>query len=45
MVTVILNGYKRPHALSLQLEAVKSQTLPATNIMMWQNKGGEFDYD
>jgi|TARA_B110000908_G_C10219321_1_gene434477 hypothetical protein len=45
MVTVILNGYKRPHALSLQLEAVKSQTLPATNIMMWQNKGGEFNSD
>jgi hypothetical protein len=45
MITVILNGYKRPYALAQQLEAIKSQTLQAQTVMMWQNKGSEFDFD
>jgi hypothetical protein len=36
-VTVILNGYKRPHTLQEQYEAVKKQTYQDLKIMFWSN--------
>lgn len=43
MVTVILNGYKRAKNLQLQYESVKNQSLKPQEIMLWQNKGEDFD--
>jgi len=43
MVTVILNGYKRGKNLELQYESIKTQTLRPKEIMLWQNKGENFD--
>jgi len=37
MITVILNGYKRPNNLDEQLEAIKNQTLQPTEILFWYN--------
>ena len=45
MVTVILNGYKRSSHFEKQLNAIKNQTLRPKEIMLWQNKGDEFDSD
>jgi hypothetical protein len=42
-VTVILNGYKRPHVLSKQIESIKNQTLKPKEILFWQNFGDSFD--
>lgn len=36
-VTVILNGYKRPHTLKKQYEAIKAQTIQPSDIMFWCN--------
>jgi GT2 family glycosyltransferase len=36
-VTVILNGYNRPHCLKLQLESLKQSTIPPASILLWQN--------
>jgi hypothetical protein len=36
-ITVILNGWKRPHFLKEQLNAINNQTVKAKEIMMWQN--------
>ena len=43
MVTVILNGYKRPDYLKQQLDAIRNQTIKPKSIMMWQNLGADFD--
>ena len=43
MITVILNGYKRSSHFERQLNAIKNQTLRPKEIMLWQNKGDEFD--
>ena len=40
-ITAILNTYRRPWALPLQYEAIKSQTLTPKHIMIWQNKGND----
>tara|TARA_B100000749_G_scaffold218955_1_gene173972 strand:+ start:612 stop:1355 length:744 start_codon:yes stop_codon:yes gene_type:complete len=37
MITVILNGYRRPHTLKEQYEAIKSQTVKDVDIMFWGN--------
>ena len=37
MISVILNGYKRPHALKEQYEAVKAQTVGDVDVMFWGN--------
>lgn len=39
-VTVVLNSYKRPHTLKLQIDKIKSQTYPVKEIMLWQNHAG-----
>ena len=43
MVTVILNGYKRFKHFEEQLKAIKGQTLRPKEILLWQNKGEDFD--
>jgi hypothetical protein len=43
MVTVILNGFKRRDHFETQLNAIKNQTLRPAEIMLWQNKGDDFD--
>jgi hypothetical protein len=43
-VTVILNGFKRPHALKEQYNAIKAQTYKNIDIMLWSNYDqGAFD--
>lgn len=41
-ITVILNGWKRPQFLEKQIEAIRNQTVPPKEIMMWQNNTDEF---
>ena len=36
-ISVILNGYKRPHTLRRQLKAVKNQSLSPSEILLWRN--------
>jgi hypothetical protein len=43
MVTVILNGFKRSSHFESQLNAIKNQTLRPKEILLWQNKGEDFD--
>lgn len=43
--TVILNGYKRPHTLKEQINAVNNQTIKPTNIFYWQNSINGVVYD
>lgn len=43
MITVILNGYKRPDYLKTQLDAINNQTIKPESIMLWQNQGADFD--
>ena len=42
-ITVILNGYKRPHVLQKQLESIKNQSVQTDSIVFWQNSGSQFD--
>ena len=39
-ITVVLNGYKRQAFLNHQIEAVKHQTIPPDEILIWNN--GDF---
>lgn len=44
MITAILNGYKRGNVLNEQIEALKNQTIPPTEILIWYNNpGGEYE--
>lgn len=36
-VTVVLSGFKRPHVLKQQFEAIKKQTIGEVPIMLWVN--------
>lgn len=36
-VTIVLNSYRRLHTLETQLVAIKAQTYPVKDIMLWQN--------
>jgi len=38
-ITVILNVYKRIENLSIQLNAIESQSIQPSEIMVWSNKG------
>ena len=42
-ITVILNGYRRPDNLALQVEAIKKQTFGAAEIWLWINYHEDFD--
>lgn len=45
-ITVILNGFKRPHTLKAQIESLKSQTVKPAMVMFWQNGvTQEFPFD
>lgn len=37
-LTVILNGYRRPHTLKQQYEAVMAQSIKPAEVMFWQNQ-------
>ena len=43
MITAILNGYKRGDNLNEQLEALKNQTVPPDEILLWYNNPGDND--
>lgn len=48
MITAILNCYKRPEYLKEQIEAIKNQSVPVDDIMIWSNKpedGVQFNLD
>jgi len=47
MITVVLNGYKRPDNLNEQLEALKNQTVKPDEILLWYNNPGDdsINYD
>ena len=36
-ITVILNAYRRPYNLAMQIEAIRSQTHPPKQIWLWVN--------
>ena len=42
-VTVILNGYRRPKNLPLQIEAIKKQTTSPDQIWLWINHHEDFE--
>jgi len=42
-VTVILNGYRRPKNLSLQLDAIRKQTVTPEQIWLWVNYHEDFN--
>lgn len=37
MITVILNAYRRPHTLQIQVNSIRNQTIPPSQIWLWQN--------
>ena len=41
-VSIVLNGYKRPNTLNLQIRAVKSQTIGPNEILLWKNNSHDF---
>lgn len=41
MITTILNGYKRPHFLNEQVNAIENQTIKSKEIMLWQNNNSD----
>lgn len=40
-ITAIMTGYERPQNMIRQFEAIKNQTHPADDIMMWYNQGSQ----
>lgn len=44
-VSVILNCYKRPDTLNLQIAALEKQTVDPYEILIWQNKGDLADFE
>lgn len=48
MITVILNCYKRPEYLKEQIDAIKNQSIPPEDIMIWYNRpedGSSYNLD
>jgi len=46
-ITVILNSYRRPYNLKMQVEAIRNQTLAPSQIWLWVNdheENRDFDY-
>lgn len=41
-ISVILNGYKRPHTLRRQLKALKNQSVSPSEILVWRNDSNSF---
>ncbi len=45
-ITVILNAYRRPYNLQMQIDALRSQSVPPKNIWLWVNAHEDNeDYD
>ena len=44
-ITVILNGYERPHTIPEQLTAINEQTVQPEDVMLWYNQGDLQQYD
>ena len=45
-ITVILNAYRRPHNLKMQIDAIRAQTTKAAQIWLWVNAHPDNDgYD
>jgi len=44
-VSVILNCFRRPNTLALQIEALNKQTIKPIEILIWQNKGDLQDFE
>lgn len=42
-ITAILNVYKRPHVLHEQIAALRNQTIPPTQIIIWHNYAEGYD--
>ena len=42
-VTAIVNGYRRPNNLPIQVEALRNQTNPPDEIWLWMNYHEDFD--
>ena len=36
-ITAVLTLYKRPHTLIEQLEAVQTQSIPPSKVIIWKN--------
>lgn len=44
-ISVVFNGYKRPHILKEQINAIDCQTYPVADKFYWQNTIQEVKYD
>jgi hypothetical protein len=44
-VTFVLNGYKRPHTLIEQFQAIKDQTIKDFEIILWANLTNSIEFD
>lgn len=44
-ITVVMNGFKRPHTLKEQYEAIKAQTIKDIEILLWVNKVDNVEFD
>lgn len=44
-VTIVLSGFKRPHVLRQQFEAIKNQTFNDLQIMLWVNLVENIQFD
>jgi hypothetical protein len=47
-ITVILNAYRRPYNLAMQIEAIRAQTHPPKNLWLWVNAhedNKDFDFE
>ena len=44
-ITVILNGYERPHTIPEQLTAINNQTIKPEDVMLWYNQGDLQQYN
>lgn len=42
-ITAIVNIYKRPHTLDMQINAIRAQTIPPKNIFIWNNGNKDID--
>ena len=40
-ITVILCAYNRPHLLTEQINAIKAQSVPVSDIWLWYNQGSK----
>ena len=44
-ITAILNGYRRPNNIPLQINALRNQTVPPDEIWLWRNHHEDWNSD